>query len=47
MVSDQGLHCLPKLQKVKEINETVLSPGSDHFPSLQSETIDPPVLSVL
>ena len=45
--SYQGLHCLLKLQEVRVLNETVLVLVQDHFPSLHSETVDPPVLSVL
>ena len=39
---DQGPNCLLKLQKVKGKPHV-----QDHFPSLYSEMIEPPVLSVL
>ena len=44
--SDQGLHCLLKLQDVK-VKWNSLVAVQDHFHSLHSETIDPPVLSLL
>ena len=48
VASDQVLYYLHKLQEVKrKLNETVLSPCSGPFPSLHSETFDPPVMWVL
>ena len=38
--SDQGLHCLLELQKLKVKRNSFKSPVQDHFPSLHSETID-------
>ena len=45
--SYQGLHCLLKLQNIKVQMKHLWVPVQDHFPSLHSETIDPPVLSAL
>ena len=44
--SDQGLHYLLKLQAIKGWMKQFYVPIQAHFPSLHSETIDPPVLSV-
>ena len=44
--SDQGLHCLLKLQEAKGYMKQSSVSVQDHFPSLHSETIDPAVLSV-
>ena len=48
--SDQDLHCLLKVDEAHAKMKQSNVPVQNHFPSLRSlrsETIDPPVLSVL
>ena len=45
--SDQDLHCLLKVQEVKSYMAQSYVSVQDDIPGLHSETIDPPVLSVL